>query len=406
MKNFKGLLLGAVAASVFVAGGLVTSAVAQDIVTGHKKGTYFIHTKDKNFSMVPGFKWQFDATHVANDDTFSAAGAATTTTFDVPRVFLGLKGRAGSPNLNYGILLNLQAGGAIDMKMAYKFNPLVTITAGNFKSIGIPTGKRLSSSAGWTVDDPNGMGLMGDRSLGVSVGGKIAKVFKYEVKVSNGQGSNKKAASEGFAYDIGVNYEPFGSYGSFNQPDYGASSKMRVNVQAGYQYANNASGTGNMATFATATRDGLANADAYFVGAGVKVSGFQIGVAYERAVFQSVDTDDGIDTNEDNGIRQYSALIGASYMLVPNKIPLSVSLSIHDPDTANQVGGDNNGGSGGGLGIERQIGVGIAYLFNGHSNKLHASWDRTSTDVVTQAVNGSGTDDEDDAFKLRWQVLF
>lgn len=398
MKHLKGLLLGAVAASVFAAGTMVTPANADgSAVFGHKKGSFYFKSKDGNYSVLPGFKFQFDAAKNDTDNTFVAT--ASTTQYQVRRLLLGLKGRAGSPNLTYGITLNLE-GTIFDAYAAYKFIPELQVVAGNYKSIGIPMGARLSSSAGWMVDDPNQLGqLLGDRTNGFGVRGALAKTLKYEVKIHGGQGSNGSVGTEGFAYDVGLNWEPFGNYGSFNQPDYGASSKMRVNLSGGYQYMNNVTGNKNFATYVTNSNDTTGLANGYHVAAGVKMSGWQLGVMFEHANYQT----NNKDINP--GQRTYTTGVGASYMLVPNKIPLSASYFMNDPDSENSTTG-SPGSVDNSAGIQRQVGVGAAYLFNGHQNKLMASWDRIAVATTATAISGSETNNNTHAFKLRWQLLF
>lgn len=398
MKNFKGLLLGAVAASVFAAGAMVTPANADgSAVVGHKKGAFYVKSKDGNYSIIPGFKWQFDASKTDLDNSFSSR--ASTTKFALKRMFLAFKGRAGSPKITYGILMNLQDN-IVDAYAAYKYVPEVQIIAGNYKSIGIPIGKRLSSSAGWLVNDPNKIGKsLGDRSLGFGVRGTLNKTIKYEAKLSSGQGSNGSAGFEGVAYDLGMQWQPFGSYGSFNQADYGASSKMRVTLGGGFQYMNNATGTGDFATYVTNSADTSGHATAYHLHTGVKMSGWELGVSYEHANYQTNAKED-----QSRGNRNYTAVVGGSYMLVPNKIPLSASFSLHDPDTVNGTFGESAVDAT--VGIQRQIGVGAAYLFNGHQNKVQASWDRTSTNLANTAISEGEHTQRDHNFNLRWQLTF
>jgi len=95
----------------------------------------------------------------------------------------------------------------------------------------------------------------------------------------------------------------------------------------------------------------------------------------------------------------------ASYMLVPNRIPLSVLYTLHDPDSENGTEG-GNGSVDSEAGMQRQVGVGAAYLFNGHRNKIHVSWDRVATETAITAISGDEGSVKNHSFKARWQVLF
>jgi len=399
MKYIKGLLLGAVAASVFATGAMVTPANADgSAVIGHKKGKFYLKSKDGNYSVLPGFKFQFDAAKIERDNTFTDTDS--TSRMRVRRLLLGLKGRAGSPNLTYGITLNFQAT-IFDAKMSYKYNPAIIFTAGNYKSIGIPIANRFSSSSGFLVDGPNGLGdTLGDRSLGFGIGGKLGKTVKYEMKVHNSAGgSNVSSESQGVGYEVGLNWEPLGRYGGFNQPDYSAKSKMRVNLNGGFQYHKNGSGTKNFEDYCNDAVAADCDATGYHVAAGVKMSGWQLAATFEHANYQTN------ANNESPGQRTYSTGVMASYMLVPNRIPLSVLYTLHDPDSENGTEG-GNGSVDSEAGMQRQVGVGAAYLFNGHKNKIHVSWDRVATETAITAISGDEGSVKNHSFKARWQVLF
>jgi hypothetical protein len=408
MNNYKGLLLGAVAASVFAAGAMITPAHAGghsdgSAAIGHKNGAFYVKSKDGNYTAMTGVKFQFDSTTASLDDGFAAVPDSHA--FDVARLFFGVKGRAGSPNLTYGLLFNVEGGAIIDSQVSYKFNPMAIVRVGNFKSLGISAGNRQSSSSGWMVDGPNGFGdIASGRNVGISLRGKYAKVLSYEAKISQGGASGVETGTEGIQADFGLSYEPFGRYGAFNQPDYSAKNKLRVLINAGYVGAWQSVGDGDFATYAAAT-DGDANLDYWHTLIGMKYAGLSLTAAYEHAIMQTGENDIGANAN---GRRTYAYMLAASYMVVPKKIPLALTYSVKDPDSEAQVGGDNNGGGADALalGIQRQVGVGAAYLFNGHKNKLHASWDRISTDVATTAINGNETNNVDHSFKVRWQVLF
>jgi hypothetical protein len=410
MNNFKGLLLGAVAASVFTAGAMITPAHAgshseSTATIGHKGGAFYVKSKDGNYSAIAGMKFQFDSTFAVNDDTFTLQ--ADTHAFDAPRIHAGLKGRAGSPNLTYSLLYDFENSGIIDYSMSYKFNPLLTVKVGNYKSLGIHAGNRTSSSSGWLVDNPNGWGdVATGRNVGASILGKYANVA-YEAKISQGGDTGVETGTKGIMANFGLAYEPFGKYGGFSDPDYSAKNKLRMLFSGGYEVAQNSAGDGDFATYSAAANNGTANLDYWHGLVGLKYAGLALTATYEHGNMQTSENDSNGDNQ--NGRRSYAYFLGATYMLVPKKIPFSVTYSVLDPDSEAQVGGDNNGGGvdAAALGIQRQVGVGAAYLINGHRNKFHASWQRLSTDVATRALDGGNeTNDVDHSFNLRWQVTF
>jgi hypothetical protein len=413
MNNYKSLLLGAVAASVFAAGAIITPAHAGghsdgSAAIGHKNGAFYVKSKDGNYTANTAVKLQFDFNHVSNDDDFTQGGQADTQRIRNRRFFIGAKGRAGSPNLTYGFTYNAQAGGNIDISLNYKVTPEINFKTGNYKSRGISSGQKLSSSAGWLVDDINGYGSIATgRGVGVSVHGKVAKVLSYEVKLSNGQAAGGQAVTEGGQVGFGLAYEPFGKFGSINQPDYNAKNKLRVLVEGAYVKAERSAGSGDFATYATASTAGVSNLDYWGATVAASYAGLSVTAGYEHGNFQT-DDDGG---SQQNGRRQMAYLLAASYMIVPKKIPLSVTYSVHNPDIAQSTSGDDVIATTGAVsvagGTERQIGVGAAYLFNGHKNKLHASWDRISTDTAaTEVDGGTNSNTVDHSLKLRWQVLF
>ncbi|MBT5035059.1 MAG: hypothetical protein HOM51_11140 [Rhodospirillaceae bacterium] len=406
MKSYKGLLLGAVAASVFAAGALVTPAQADgSAVLGHKKGNFYLKSKDGNYSVLPGMKFQFDSTNALTDDSFTAN--VDTRQLDIPRIHFGFKGRAGSPNLTYSMLFNVEGGAFIDAQVNYKFIPEVQVKVGNYKSLGVSAGNRYSSSSGWLVDDPNGAGdVASGRNIGISLRGTVAKVLSYEAKLSNGAGNGVETASQAVMYDFGLSYQPFGRYGALNQPDYSAKNKLRAVVQVGYQGAQGAVGSGDYAAYAAAATSGTADLKYWHALVGVKYAGLHLTGTYEHGNFQTDSV--GFDSASQNGRRQYVWMAAASYMVVPKKVPFAITYTVHNRDTQQNTSGDSNGGAVNVAGgIERQWGFGAAYLINGHKNKLHFSYDRISTHTNAAAIDGSDNNTiENDTFKLRWQVLF
>jgi len=415
MTNFKGLLLGSVAASVLAAGALVTPAQADgSAVFGHKKGKFYAKSKDGNFSILPGFNIQVDYNAAIRDDGFVAATRADTRRFNVRRGRAAIKGRAGSPNLTYAISFDVTSNtaatnGIFDTNVNYKFIPEIQVKAGQFKPIGSPVDNGGSSSS-WLVDDPNGTtggsSIAPSREVGVAVHGKVAKVLQYELTIANGQGFRGATASEESSWGFGLRYEPFGRYGNWVQPDYTAKNKLRMQVHSAVKKVQGATGqNGEIGTYATTSNAGEANS-LYWVGAlGMKYAGLALSGMYQHANMQ-VGTD---ARNQNNGRRSYNWMLGASYMVVPKKIGLTFIHSVRDNDVTHGNAGNNNDASviDDDTTLARQWGVGAFYLFRGHAHKLHASWDRINTQVNADEIDlGNGNTQRDDTMKLRWQVQF
>ncbi len=160
MTNYKGLLLGLVADSVSALGALVTPAQADgSAIFGHKKGNFYLKSKDGNFSILPGFSIQVDYNAAITEDSFTAASRADTRVFTVRRGRVATKGHAGSPNLTYAMSFNITTNtapvaGIFDTNVNYKFIPKVQIRSGQFEPIGSPV-DNAGESFSWLVDDPN-----------------------------------------------------------------------------------------------------------------------------------------------------------------------------------------------------------------------------------------------------------
>ncbi len=415
MTNYKGLLLGSVAASVLAAGALVTPAQADgSAVFGHKKGKFYAKSKDGNFSFLPGFNIQVDYSANITEDSFVAASRADVRRFTVRRGRASVKGRAGSPNLTYGISWDITSNtgttnGIFDTKVNYKFIPEIQVMAGQFKPIGSPVDNGGSSSS-WLVDDPNGTtggsSIAPSREVGVMIHGKVAKVLQYELTVSNGQGFRGATASEESAWQFGIRYEPFGRYGNWVQPDYTAKNKLRMQLHSTVKSVQGAqSQNGEVGTYVTTVNAGEGNSLYWNAALGMKYAGLALSGMYQHANMQVGDD----SNNENNGRRAYNWMLGASYMVVPKKIGVTMIHSVRDNDVSHGNAGNNNDGSviDDDTTISRQWGVGAFYLFRGHAHKLHASWDRINTKVnLDETDGGDGNEQTDDTVKLRWQVQF
>lgn len=414
MKNYKGVLLGSVAASVLAAGALATPANAAghgakmadgSAVIGHKKGKFYVKSKDGNYSMLPGFNIQVDYSANNTDDDFGERSDVRR--FTVRRGRASIKGRAGSPNLTYGISWDITTNtgttnGIFDTNVNYKFIPELQVRAGQFKPLGNIV-DNSGSSSGWLVDDANGTNggssISPSRSVGVQVHGKVAKVLTYQLGINNGQGFRGATANSASGWTAAMQYQPLGRYGNWAQPDYTAKSNVRMIVHTTYHANNNA--TGGNGLFGTYAGNALASSSYYQVATGVKFAGLALSAQYQHANYQA-------DNKEFDGQRAYNWLLGASYMIVPKKVYVAATYSVTDDDVAQGLLA-NGGSIGAANGIDRQWGIGAAYLFRGHAHKLHASFDRLTTKVNSDLADGTGTTDNtrsDNTFKVRWQVQF
>ena len=60
MKNYKTVMLGSVATSALLLGAaaITTPALAKNVEVGHKKGSFYLKTKDGKFSVITGAQMQ------------------------------------------------------------------------------------------------------------------------------------------------------------------------------------------------------------------------------------------------------------------------------------------------------------------------------------------------------------
>jgi hypothetical protein len=415
MNNFKSLLLGAAAVTMFAtsahAGSHSNKATAE---IGHKNGAFYAASKDGNYTAYTGLQIQFQSNSAFTEDDFTTGGVDDTHAFIHRRFFASLKGRAGSPKLTYGISFNLEGGSFIEGKVNYAYSPMLNFEFGNHKSNSISFGNRTSSSNSWAVEDPNGFGDVGmGRNMGFGIHGKTPiKGLTYATKISQGGASTVETGTDGIMLNAGLVYEPMGKFGTTNAPDYSAKATLRTVFATGYQYGQDVAGVaGSAAAYAAAAEGATANTDIYHVAAGFKYAGMGLMASYENALMQSRSFE---AASAENGQHAHAFLAAASYMLVPNKIPLSVTYSFIDEDTKNGASGDINGGSVVSGGIVREVAVGVAYLIKGTKNKVHASWTRADTQVDSDdvsAANGSGSaNNSNDSIAhtvaLRWNLTF
>ena len=102
MQNYKTLMLGSVATSALLLGSVATPALADsNVEVGHKKGGFYLQTKDGKWSAIPGAQIQITYTFNSREERDDV------TEFASRRVRFGVSGRAGSKKLSYGLSFEL-----------------------------------------------------------------------------------------------------------------------------------------------------------------------------------------------------------------------------------------------------------------------------------------------------------
>ncbi|MEQ8165394.1 MAG: porin, partial [Alphaproteobacteria bacterium] len=200
MQNYKTLMLGSVATSVLLLGATVTPALADNVEVGHKKGKFYLQTKDGKWSVIPGAQVQINYTFNAREERDSE------TQFAARRVRFGVAGRAGSKSLTYNISFDISTNSSaaqdgdpgvaiFNSYLNYKFSNALQVRGGVWKQRFT---EYHSASSGKTqfVDRNRGTAnrLRMDRDTGLGVRGKLFKMLSYEATIINGN-SRKEADS-------------------------------------------------------------------------------------------------------------------------------------------------------------------------------------------------------------------
>lgn len=412
MKSYKTLMLGSAATSALLLGAAVAPAYsASNVEVGHKKGHFYIKTKDGKFSVIPGAQIQAQYTYRNNEE------GEDVTQFAARRVRFGVKGRGGHKKLTYSVTLeistNSEAGQDGDANIAifdsylnWKFANALQLRAGTWKQ-RFTEYHSNSSGKNQFVDRNRGTAnrLRMERDTGLGIRGKLFKMLSYEATILDGNTRKAPSANANQSWHAHVRVEPFGGFGAPYEGDIKNSKKLKVQVAAATYYKDHVtfSTRGNQNSFIS--KAGKANIYAWTVGAGLKWRGF--GLYGEYAWMNMMDgqvtpTASDATGQKTAGARAQAWNIEASYFLIPKKWSVAGRWEYLDEnmsDKDHQTGATNFNG---GLDDEHRYGIATSYFIHGQAHKLVFDWVRED-DHGAASDGGTLTDDE---FRLFWQVRF
>jgi len=427
MKNYKTLMLGSVATSALLLGAaaVTTPAVAKNVEVGHKKGKFYLKTKDGKFSIIPSAQFQMKYEFQDNDDEKTGADNNSETGFSARRVRFGVGGRAGHKKLTYKMSMNVTTnseadqdddGGGMaifDSYLQWKFSKALALRAGTWKQRFTESHSNSSGKLQF-VDRARGTGNRGrlERDTGLGIRGKVAKMLNYELSIINGNTRKAPAANGNQSYHAHLRVEPFGNFGAPYEGDIKNSKKLKVQVAGAVAFKDNV-------TFSTRTNQntfisvaGAADIFHWTVGAGMKWRGFGLYGEFVQADFRDADSKAGSTTKIDRErLRAWN--VEASYFLIPKKWAIAGRWEYHNINTKSNPGGSGGAGgtavtqaNGGANQDETRFGIATSYYFRGHAHRITADWIQIQDPDGATDSNGATTQSEDNRFRIQWQTRF
>ena len=421
MKNYKTVMLGSVATSALLLGAaaITTPALAKNVEVGHKKGSFYLKTKDGKFSVITGAQMQIIYTYKDNDDERTGARNNSETSFAARRIRFGVKGRAGHKKLTYRVSMNLTTNSEADVDgdgggfaifdsyLQWKFSKALALRVGTWKQRFTES---HSNSAGklQMVDRARGTGNIGrvERDTGLGINGKLFKMLSYEASIINGntRKSPDKNTNQSFVGSLKI--QPFGKFGAAYEGDIKNNKKLKVMAAVAGFYKDNVtfSTRGNQNTFIELA--GNADIVGWTVGGGVKWRGFGLYGEYVEQRFHDANNGDGNpNTIKIPGEKLQAYNIEASYFLIPKKWSVAgryerfmVNTRANDQNMATVA---NQGPDG-----EYRYGIGTSYFIRGQAHKIVADWIRTHDVGGGKDSTGASTNVDDNTFSIQWQTRF
>jgi len=421
MKNYKTLMLGSVATSALLLGAaaITSPALAKNVEVGHKKGKFYLQTKDGKFSIIPSAQFQMLYTYQDNDNERTGHAKDSETSFSARRVRFGVGGRAGNKKLTYRMTMEVSTnseaavdgdgGMAIfDSYLQWKFSKALALRVGTWKQRFTESHSNSSGKLQF-VDRARGMGNNGrmERDTGLGIRGKVAKMLNYELSIINGNTRKAPDANANHSYHAHLRVEPFGSFGSPYEGDIKNSKKLKVQVAGAAYFKDNVtfSTRGNQNTFISLA--GKADIFGWTVGAGMKWRGFGLYGEFTEANLRDADTK-GISATKIARERLRAWNIEASYFLIPKKWAVAGRWEYHNNNTRSATGGGATvaNGNGAGLDDETRFGIATSYYFRGHAHRITADWIQIQdADGGTNSA-GNTVQAEDNRFRIQWQTRF
>ena len=418
MKNYKTVMLGSVATSALLLGAaaVTTPALAKNVEVGHKKGSFYLKTKDGKFSVITGAQFQMNYEFRNNDSERTGDANSSETGFSARRVRFGVKGRAGHKKLTYRVSMNITTnseadqdgdGGGFaifDSYLQWKFAKSLNLRVGTWKQ-RFTESHSNSSGKLQMVDRARGTGNVGrmERDTGLGINGKLFKMLSYEAAIINGNTRKAPDDNTNQSFVGSVKIEPFGKFGAAYEGDIKNSKKLKVMAMAAGFYKDNVtfSTRGNQNTFISLA--GNADIVGWTVGAGMKWRGLGLFGEYVEQRFHDADPRSAGDPGTP-GEKLKAWNVEASYFIIPKKWSIAgryERFNTNTKATSTTSGTQANAGQNG----ETRFGIGTSYFFRGHAHKIVADWiQEQSKGTGTDA--GAATDAEDNKFRIQWQTRF
>ncbi len=418
MKNYKKVMLGSVATSALLLGAAATTtpALAKNVEVGHKKGKFYIQTKDGKFSVIPSAQLHMKYEFNDRDGEKTGDDKNSTSDFTTRRIRFGIGGRAGHKKLTYKATFAFATNNEadedgdpgmqfIDGYLQWKFSKALALRAGTWKQRFTENHSNSSGKLQF-VDRTRGTGNIGrmGRDSGLGIRGKVAKMINYELTMING--NTRKAPDDNLnqSYHAHLRVEPFGSFGAPYEGDIKNSKKLKVQVAGAALFKDNVtySTRGNQNTFMGAA--GRTDVFGWTVGAGLKWRGFGLYGEFVEQNFRDADQK-GNNKIAREKLRAWN--VEASYFLIPKKWSIAGRWEYHNLNTLGaQTSTATEANGAGGLDDETRFGIATSYFFRGHAHKIVADWVQIQdTDGATDSA-GNTTQSEDNRFRIQWQTRF
>jgi hypothetical protein len=421
MKNYKTVMLGSVATSALLLGAaaVTTPALAKNVEVGHKKGSFYLKTKDGKFSVITGAQIQIAYEYKENDSERAGDGNTNETGFRARRVRFGVKGRAGHKKLTYKVSLNVATNSdsevdgdsgmhIFDSYLQWKFAKSLALRAGTWKQRFSEYASNSSGKLQFT-DKNRGTSNLGrkERDSGIGINGKLFKMLSYELAIINGNTRKAPSSNSNQSFAGSLKIEPFGKFGSPYEGDIKNSKKLKVMAAVAGFYKDNVtfSTRGNQNTFISLA--GNADIVGWTVGAGMKWRGLGIFGEYNTQRFHDADTNINAGTAKQAGEKLIAWNIEASYFILPKKWSVAGRYEQFNPNT--KVTSTSNAAlANAGQNGEVRFGLATSYYFRGQAHKVTADW-------VQEQRHGTGstgvggtttTDTADNKFRVQWQTRF
>lgn len=347
-----------------------------------EKASIGFQTRDGNYSLNMGFRFQTRFTYKDKDDDFDEADI---TDIDVRRARLCFGGNIYSKEVNYYVEID---GDSFEVNLRDYYvwwSPLeeLNIKTGYFK---VPANRQWNSSGFKLLLQDRSIAsdaFKQDRDYGLDIFGKpFDGHIEYHAAVFRGAGQNPSKVlgrdeniDNELLYVLTARYYPFGWYSSYNlatgwdETDLKYEENLKAVIGA------------SLVSNAKEKDKKLADTDSIIgnVDLGMRCRGFTWDSEY---YIRENDPED-----DDNSVTSDGFYTQAGYFVLPKKLELAVRYSMLDPD--NDVPED----------IQKEYATGVNYYLNGHRSKIQA-------DIAHYITDTKDGDKNENRFRLQYQMIF